>query len=65
MAYFNDTFKKFEEYFNGFEGLYEFCAECDFPCNEDTCDGFCPECGQMLKCEAYKEIKEDWEWFYT
>ncbi len=62
MAYFRDIIKKIEENFEEFD---EFCAESDFPCIEDTCDGFCPECEQMLKCETYKEIEGEWEWFYT
>lgn len=30
----------------------------------DDCDGFCPECKEIMKCVAYKEMKDAWEIFY-
>ena len=62
MAYFKDTVEKSEECC---EELDQVCAECDFLCVEDICNGFCPECERMLRCDIYEEIKGEWEWFYT
>lgn len=31
----------------------------------DGCDGFCPECYLVLKCETYEKIKETWRLFYS
>lgn len=38
-----------------------------FGCAEDEdcdCDGFCPDCEQIIVCEAYKEIEAEWDSFY-
>ncbi len=64
-AYFKDTVEKFEQYFNDPEKFHKIFTELGFAYVDDGCDGFCPECKQMLKCEAYKEMKDGWEKFYT
>ncbi|MBI5056751.1 MAG: hypothetical protein HZB61_09070 [Nitrospirae bacterium] len=33
--------------------------------DHSCCDGFCPDCEQILSCEAYEELKGEWEGFYT
>ncbi len=38
-----------------------------FGCDDDDdcdCDGFCPDCEQIIVCEAYKEIESEWDSFY-
>ncbi len=62
---FKDRVGKFEQYFNDPEQFNKIFTELGFTYVDDGCDGFCPECEQMLKCEAYKELKDDWEWFYS
>ena len=62
---FKNRVKEFEQYFNDPEQFNKIFTELGFTYVDDGCDGFCPECEQMLKCEAYKEIKDDWEWFYS
>jgi len=31
----------------------------------DGCDGFCPECKLITKCDTYEEMKEGWRLFYS
>jgi hypothetical protein len=57
--------EKFEQYFNDPEQFNKIFTELGFTYVKDGCDGFCPECEQMLKCEVYKEIKDEWEWIYS
>jgi hypothetical protein len=28
----------------------------------ESCDGFCPECGQKRVCKAYPELEDQWNW---
>jgi len=80
MAYLRGTVKKIEQYFNDLgiecrcdnrtdsyrpEHLHKIFTEIGSTYVNNGCDGFCPECGQMLRCEVYKEMKDDWEWIYT
>lgn len=46
------------------EEFHEIFAEFDFGYIDSGCNFFCPECRDILKCEAYKEIGESWESFY-
>ena len=62
---FRKKVEKFDQYFNDPEQFHKIFIELGFTYVEDGCDGFCPECEQMMKCEAYKEIKDDWKWFYS
>ena len=39
-------------------------GEFNFTHIDSECNFFCPECREMLKCQAYKEIKCVWESFY-
>ncbi|MEW6417531.1 MAG: hypothetical protein AB1480_05340 [Nitrospirota bacterium] len=64
-AYFNDTVEKIEKYYNDPEQFNKIYTELGFTYVDDGCDGFCPECEQMLKCEVYRDIKDGWEWFYS
>lgn len=64
-AQFKDKVEKFEQYFNDPEQFNKIFTELGFTYVEDSCEGFCPECEQMLKCEVYKEIKDEWEWIYS
>lgn len=32
--------------------------------DDDDCNGFCPECSEIIRCEAYEELKEEWDSFY-
>jgi len=63
--HFKDRVEKFDKYFNDPEQFNKIFTELGFTYVEDGCDGFCPECEQMMKCEVYKEIKGEWEWFYS
>lgn len=36
--------------------------DCD---DDDECNGFCPECGQIIRCDAYEELKDEWDSFFT
>ncbi len=78
-AYLRGTVEKLEQYFNDLgiesyrsEQLHKIFKEPGFTrlgrrsrYVDAGCDGFCPECEQMLRCESYKEMKDEWEWFYT
>ena len=57
--------EKFEQYFNDPEQFNKIFTELGFTYVEDGCDGFCPECEQMMKCKVYKEIKDEWKWIYS
>jgi hypothetical protein len=58
-AYFRDTVEKFEQYFNDPEQFHKIFTELRFTYVDDDCDGLCPECEQMLRCEIYKEMKDE------
>jgi hypothetical protein len=46
--------------------LQEICVEHGFDyVDHSFCGGFCPECGQVFSCEAYEEINDEWDGFYT
>lgn len=63
---FKTVVKKFEKYHDDPEQYHKIFTELGFTYAEDGCDGFCPECEQMLKCEVYnKELKKEWEWIYS
>ncbi len=47
------------------EHVHKIFTEIGFTYVNNGCDGFCPECGQMLRCEVYNEMKYEWEWIYT
>lgn len=64
-AYFRDTVEKFDQYFNDPKQIHKIFTELGFTYVDDGCDGFCPDCERMLKCEVYKEIKDEWEGFYV
>lgn len=64
-VYFRGTVKKFERCFDDPEQFHKIFTELGFSYVEDGCDGFCPECEQMLKCEVYKETKDVWYGFYS
>lgn len=64
-ASFRDRVEKFEKYYNDPEQFNKIFTELGFRYVEDDCYGFCPECEQMLKGEAYQEIKESWDGFYS
>jgi hypothetical protein len=55
---FRKKVEKFDQYFNDHEQFHKIFTELCFVYIEDGCDGFCPECEQMTKCEAYKEKKD-------
>ncbi|GBE31131.1 hypothetical protein BMS3Bbin05_00028 [bacterium BMS3Bbin05] len=40
-------------------------SEYGFSYTEDSCDGFCPECPNVLNCETYEKIKDGWRLFYS
>jgi hypothetical protein len=61
MAYYRDPDGKFGPENDLFLDIF---LEFDFICMYDGCNYFCPECRNMLKCEAYQETKEAWETFY-
>ena len=60
-TYFNETVKKFEQYYNDPEQHHKIFTELGFTYVEDGCDGFYPECGQKLECGVYEELKDEWE----
>ncbi len=64
-VYFRDAVEKFEKYDNDHEQFHKTFTELGFTYVEDGCEGFCPECEQMLRCEVYQEIKESWKGFYS
>jgi hypothetical protein len=56
-AQFKARVEKFEQYFNDPEQFNKIYTELGFAYVEDGCDGFCPECEQMLKCKVYKVME--------
>lgn len=46
------------------DDFYDVFAEFDFGYVDYGCNFFCPECRNMLKCDAYKEVGKSWESFY-
>lgn len=36
-------------------------SELGFTFVDDGCDGYCPECPNQRTCDAYPELKGDWE----
>ncbi len=63
MAYFRTKGNNLEHYFNYHKKFHLF-PNLSFIYIEDTCDGFCPDCKEMPRCEFYKELKDEWEGFY-
>ncbi|HET6515488.1 MAG TPA: hypothetical protein VFG09_10045 [Thermodesulfovibrionales bacterium] len=63
-AHFRDRIAKFERYSKDPEQFHKIFEELGFAYVDDGCDGFCPECEQMLKCKVYEQIKDEWEWIY-
>lgn len=64
-AYVRGVFSQNLEYAPDAEQLRKICSEHGLSYVDHTsCDGFCPECGQMFNCEAYEEIKDEWDGFY-
>ena len=64
-ASFRKRVEKFEQYFNDPEQFNKIFTELGFTYVDDRYDSFCSECEQILKCEVYKEIKDEWEWIYS
>ncbi len=65
MAYYRDCTGKFKKDSSDSDKYLDIFEEFDFSCiHYDECDFFCPECRNMLRCEAYGEVKEAWETFY-
>lgn len=68
MASYRDLTGKYPSVYNDFELPGEIVKakdNFDFRCDDDdSCDGFCPECNLMIKCETYIELKDEWESFY-
>ena len=60
-AYFADTIEKFEQYYNDPDQYHKIFTELGFTYVDDGCDGFCPDCEQKMTCEAYEELKDEWE----
>ncbi|MBI5408488.1 MAG: hypothetical protein HZA14_03890 [Nitrospirae bacterium] len=65
-AYVRGIFSKYENCLLGDGQLQEIMEDHGFDyIDHNCCDGFCPDCGRMLNCEAYEELKEEWEGFYV
>jgi hypothetical protein len=68
MASYKDLTDKYLSIFSDFNLTEQAQPALDIPafgCDvDDDCDGFCPECKEMIKCEAYNELKEEWDSFY-
>lgn len=65
-AYVRGIFNQYQECAQDTERLQEICAEQGIAyIDHNNCDGFCPDCGQMSTCEAYEEIREEWDGFYS
>ena len=67
MASYEDLTGRYSSIFDGFDilpGQNEFFMGMSNSSCEDDCDGFCPECTQMKICDAYKELKDEWDSFY-
>lgn len=71
MAYYRDPAGKCRQHSDGVETkpyrtdrFIDVFGEFDFTHIDSECNFFCPECRDMLKCRAYKEIKCVWESFY-
>ncbi|MFO0793297.1 MAG: hypothetical protein U0586_04455 [Candidatus Brocadiaceae bacterium] len=62
--YFNETIEKFKQYLNDPEQHHNIFTEPGFTYIDDGCDGFCPKCKQKMTCEAYEELKDEWEGLY-
>jgi hypothetical protein len=68
MGSFNDLTGKFQHSPDDFDcetSLSDSYFQQSYDICDDDCDGFCPECEQMIRCEAYDEIKHEWDSFYT
>lgn len=64
MAYYMDLTGKFRQNADDPDKFLDVFAEFDFMRIDDDCNFFCPECRNILQCEAYREIKDEWESFY-
>jgi hypothetical protein len=64
MAYYRDKTGKFRQLSDNPNKYIDVFGEFDFICDDDECNFFCPDCRNMMKCEAYEEIKDEWESFY-
>jgi len=68
MASYQDYSGKYSSIF----GEFSLCPQQNlrsaaslFGCDDDDdCNGFCPECSQIFRCEAYEELKDEWDSFY-
>jgi len=64
-AYVRGVFNQYRERVCNTEQFQEICAEHGVVYVDHTCcDGFCPECVQIINCEAYEEMKDEWDGFY-
>ncbi len=61
MAYYKYNPGQLKEEVDKYQNVFE---EFDFGYIEQGCDFFCPECRDIMKCEAFSEVKEAWELFY-
>lgn len=62
-VYIDNQVRKYEQYFSLPLKFYQISEEMAFSIAQENCNGFCPECDQMLKCEVYKETKDAWDRF--
>jgi hypothetical protein len=62
MAYYRKPTASDEQKYDEFSDIF---AEFDYGYTYNGCDFFCPECRNIKKCEAYAEVEESWESFYT
>ncbi len=57
--------KNFNESFNDPLKFNKIYKELGFSYGDDSCNGYCPECEKMYRCDIYKEIRDEREWIYT
>lgn len=58
---FRERVKCFEAYSRSELDYPKIFSELGFTFVDDGCDGCCPECPNQRTCEAYPELKADWE----
>ncbi len=61
MAYYRYNPKKKNDITDEYLEVFE---EFDFGFVDYGCNFFCPECRNMMKCEAFSEVHEEWDSFY-
>ena len=63
--YYRKTVERFDDEANADKEYKTLSTDSGFSYVVEGCDGFCPECKLVLKCETYDKIKDTWRLFYS